>query len=209
MVVRNIKELDTELISVVKPYKHTEEYYVGEVYYNEDLFIVQTPVLAFKAVEENTVELLLDKDTLQTIHKVDTFFIKTLTDKSPEWFESELTIEDTRDIFKSSISFPIDEYNVASLRLKCSDKFKVYDKYNPSLDINSIQYNTPMIALIKLNYLIFYKHHCLAQWECLSLKIKDTPKIQLSKCLLNEDLEDDEEQTDVKVINFNEKHKLF
>lgn len=207
MVLRNIKNLDCESIVINHPYKHNDEYYVGEVYYNKEPFLIQTPVIAFKGIEDSTVELLLDKSTLKSINRIDNFIIKYLSEMSSEWFQNELTVEETRDIYKSSISFPIDEYDVASLRLKCSPKFKVYDKYNPEIEPNRVSQGTPLIALIKLSYIVFYKHTCIPQWECMSLKLK--PKLKLDTCAILEETSDNEKSEDVKVVVLKEKPKLF
>lgn len=198
MVIRNIKDLDCNNIRINHPYKHDDNYYIGEIYYNLDQFVIQTPIMTFKNIEDNTVELILDKSTLKCINKIDNYVINTLSEMSTEWFNNELSVEDTKDIYKSSISFPEDEYDIASLKLKCNNKFKIYDKHNPSIDPVVVKYGTPIIALIKLTNIIFYKHTCLAQWECMSIKLK--PNSKITECAIV----DDENDENIKVVNLNE-----
>lgn len=210
MVLRNIKELDQDLITLNQPYKHNDDYYLGEINYNDSNFIIQTPILAFKNYDESgVVELLLDKTTLKSINKIDNQLIKLITENSVDWFKSQLSLEDARDIYKSSISFPLDEYDTASLRLNCINNFKVYDRFNPDINPQTVKYLTPTIGLIKLNCIIFYKHTCIPQWDCISLKIKHG--MQLKTCEIVDDHEDTDSKNDedVKVIVFNEKPKLF
>lgn len=207
MVLRNIKELDCNSIHINHPYKHTDDYYIGEVYYNKEPFIIQTPIMTLKNIEDNTVELLLDKLTLKCINRIDNHVIRTLSDMSSEWFKNELSIEDTRDIYKSSISFPIDEYDSATIRLKLNNKFKIFDKYNSDIDKEKVKVGTPLIALIKLNIIVFYKHTCVAQWECMSIKLKEQHK--LTKCIIVDEEDEHHNDENVKVVNLNECAKLF
>lgn len=199
MVIRDIRDLDCNNIHITHPYKHTDEYYIGEVYYNKEPLIIQTPIITFKKIEDDNIELLLDKTTLKAINKIDNYIIKTLSEMSSEWFKNELTIEDTRDIHKSSISFPADEYNVSSITLKCNDNLKIYDKHNSNIDQTKIIYGTPLIALIKLNFIMFYKYNCMAHWECMSIKLKQ--KTKFTECKILDD--ENENQEDTKLINLN------
>lgn len=209
MVLRNVKDFDCTSIHINHPYKHADEYYIGEVYYNKEPFIIQTPIMTLKNIEDNTVELLLDKLTLKMINRTDNYIIRTLSDMSEDWFKNKLSIEDARDIYKSSISFPIDEYDSATIRLKCNKNFKIYDKYNTHIEKDKINVGTPLIALIKLNVIVFYRHTCIAQWECMSIKLKQ--KNTITKCIIDDEHTDDETNNDenIKVVNLNEYAKLF
>lgn len=212
MVIRNIQEdLDCTLIHLDNPYKHTEHYYLSEIAYNEEPLVIQTPVISFKNSNNTHIELLLDHSMLRAINKIDNNIIKQISDNSEDWFGSELSIEETRDIYKSSISFPLDEYDVASLRLNYSDKLKIYDKYNPQLELKHLEQNTPVIGLIKLNCVVFYRHTCVPQWEIISMKLKNKASNKLKSCIIADEENDTDENNDekVKVIVFNENQKLF
>ena len=212
MVIRNIKDdLNCTLIQSEHPHKHTEDYYISEIYYNEEPMVIQTPVISFKKYNNTHIELLLDHSMLRGINKIDNYIINQISDNSQEWFGSELSIEEIRDIYKSSISFPLDEYDVASLRLNYSDKLKIYDKYNPHLELKHLEQNIPVIGLIKLNCIVFYKHTCVPQWEIISMKLKNNITNKLKSCVIADEENETEEDNDekVKVIVFKENQKLF
>lgn len=210
MVIRNLTEINFDLITFETPIKNDDDIYVSEIKYNNEPFIIQTPKLYFKSHQENTLELILSKEFFKVLNKIDNKLITTTAEKSGEWFNNELTSDNIREIFLRSVNFPIDEEDISSIKLKPSDKVKVYDKHNPELIIDEIDYNTPLIAVISLKYLLLYRHNCKPYWEFHTIKVKSMDTM-LKTCLIEDDSNEKEPKVseNVKLISFEQNSKLF
>lgn len=158
----------------------------------EDVYIsningatIQTPKLIINKLSKK-LTLLLDEKMEQLLIEFDNNIISLISEKSEEFFEDKLSLEDSEEIYKHSFKQTKKESKIS---LSLNKNLTIYNKYKDKLEIDSLCENDTIICLIKCKNLIFYKNYCEPLWEVFQIKLKE-PEIDTKKYLFIEDEQD-------------------
>lgn len=168
------------LLSLENP-KKLEDVYVSNI----NGASIQTPKLTINKVSKK-LTLLLDEKMEQLLTEFDNKIISLISEKSEEFFEDKLSLEDSEEIYKHSFKQSRKESKIS---LSLNKHLTIYNKHKDKLEIDSLCPDDTIICLIKCKKLIFYKNYCEPLWEVFQIKLKE-PEIDTKKYLFVEDEKD-------------------
>lgn len=161
--------------------KKIEDVYVSNI----NGATIQTPKLTINKVSKK-LTLLLNEKMEQLLTEFDNKIITLISEKSEEFFEDKLSLEDSEEIYKHSFKQNRKESKIS---LSLNKHLTIYNKHKDQLEIESLCQDDTIICLIKCKKLIFYKNYCEPLWEVFQIKLKE-PEIDTKKYLFIEDEKD-------------------
>lgn len=200
MVIRNLNSFDPSFMTFESPVKNGD-IYVSRARYNSRSLLFQSDLIYFRSFENDKLRILLSKKMFQFITKIERQTIELISEKSEQWFNNKLTIDQVRQIYRSSLIFPNDEPNVVLTEMIPIDEPMVFSSHEKKINLEDFEKDTPIIILARLKSITFYRSNCIPNWEFLSVKSKTV--IMENKCVINDsDSDEIENEKNVKVINF-------
>lgn len=133
---------------------------------------------------------------------LDEKIIEILSKNSKSWFNEDFSTEDMEDFYKGSIK-TIKKTNLEFISLYIDENISVYDNKKNLLNIEDLSKNNQIIAVIKLDKIIYDKTSCIPYWTVTQIKLKKLNDLPLDKCLITED------KINNMVNNENTQRKLF
>jgi hypothetical protein len=141
------------------------------------------------------------------LKEFDTKIISLIYEKSKDFFEEEISLEDAEEIYKSSLK---ESKTDSRLSVSINKKLSIYNKRKEQLELESLEAGNIVICLLKCKKIVFYKNYCEPLWEVFQIKLKDHPIeiIDTKKYMFIDDendnyvdKNDDEEIDNIKKIN--------
>lgn len=194
MVIRNLNSLDPSLMFFQTPTKITDTYF-SKLKYNNRSFIFQSDIVYFRSFEDNKLKILLSKNMFRFVTRIEKKIIEIVSENSEKWFNSNLTTEQIRQIYKSSLLFPAEEQNSVLLEMDSTMDPVVFSSYEKNMKLYNFKRDTPIILLARLKGITFYRSNCKPEWEFLSVKSKSV--LIENMCLI-----DSEEETEKNDKNY-------
>ena len=200
MNINNCDKFNLNNLKLEKPVK------LDGVYVSNINFALQTPKLLISKVSKK-ITIILDEKMENLLNQFDNKVISLISEKSEEFFEDKIDIEDAEEIYKSSIKVG---KNNTKMSLSISKKLNIFNKYKEELHLDSLAPNDIIISLLKCKKIIFYKNYCEPLWEVVQIKLKE-PELNTKSYLFIEDPNDthvdndsDSEDTYIKKIKIKE-----
>lgn len=163
MNINTCEKNDVENLTLEKPLK-TEDLYISNIN-----FTLQTPKLKINKISKK-ITLILNENMEKLLNNFDNKIIELLSQNSSDFFEEELSIDDSEEIYKNSYKHTKLE---SKINLSINKKITIFNKYKEILDINNLCSGDEVICLIKCKKIIFYKNHCEPHWEVFQIKLKE------------------------------------
>ena len=148
------------------------------------------------------LKLKLNESFKNFLLLLDEKIIEILSKNSKSWFNEDFSIEDMEDFYKGSIK-TIKKTNLEFISLYIDENISVYDNKKNLLNIEDLSKNNQIIAVIKLDKIIYDKTSCIPYWTVTQIKLKKLDNLPLDKCLITED------KINNIVNNENTQRKLF
>lgn len=174
-----------ENLTLEKPYK------LEDVYISNINFTIQTPKLSINKISKK-VSLTLNEDMEKLLNDFDDKIIQLLCENSTEFFEEEITLEESEDIYKHSYKHSKTD---SKINLSINKKLSIFNKDKEQLDLESLCPGDTVICLLKCKKIIFYKSHCEPHWEVFQIKLKQE-QLKTDKYLFVEDKNDNYNDVD-------------
>lgn len=200
MEINYCEKYDVSKLDLEKPKK------IEDVYVSSLNFTIQTPKLEISKVSKK-LTLVLDENIEKLLKEFDTKIISLIHEKSKDFFEEEISLEDAEEIYKSSLK---ESKTDSRLSVSINKKLSIYNKRKEQLELESLEAGNIVICLLKCKKIVFYKNYCEPLWEVFQIKLKDHPIeiIDTKKYMFIDDendnyvdKNDDEEIDDIKKIN--------
>lgn len=196
MDINTCNKYTLDSIQLEKPIK-IEDFYVSSINY-----IIQTPKLNLEKISKK-ITIALDDKMENLLNEFDNKIISLISEKSQEFFEETLSLEDADDIYKHS--FKNRKSNNNKMNLSINKKITIFNKYKENLNIDSLCENDTVICLIKCKKIFFYKSYCEPHWEVFQIKIKE-PEIIKKDYLFVDDpndvyIDDSNDNSELEDIN--------
>ena len=102
---------------------------VDELYVSKINFIIQTPKLKINKIGKKVI-LNLDDNLINVLKEFDNKIIELLSEKSTDFFEEEMSIEDVEEIYKSSFK----QGDVNKISLFVNKKLNIFNKSKEQLE---------------------------------------------------------------------------
>lgn len=200
MEINYCEKYDVSKLDLEKPKK------IEDVYVSSLNFTIQTPKLEISKVSKK-LTLVLDENMEKLLKEFDTKIISLIHEKSKDFFEEEISLEDAEEIYKSSLK---ESKTDSRLSVSINKKLSIYNKRKEQLELESLEAGNIVICLLKCKKIVFYKNYCEPLWEVFQIKLKDhtIEIIDTKKYMFIDDendnyvdKNDDEEIDDIKKIN--------
>ena len=200
MEINYCEKYDVSKLDLEKPKK------IEDVYVSSLNFTIQTPKLEISKVSKK-LTLVLDENMEKLLKEFDTKIISLIHEKSKDFFEEEISLDDAEEIYKSSLK---ESKTDSKLSVSINKKLSIYNKCKEQLELESLEAGNIVICLLKCKKIVFYKNYCEPLWEVFQIKLKDHPIeiIDTKKYMFIDDendnyvdKNDDEEFDDIKKIN--------
>lgn len=143
---------------------------VEDIYASSINFALQTPKLIIHKISKK-VTVLLNENMEKLLNDFDNKVISLISEKSEEFFEEKMSIEDAEEIYKSSIKVSKTE---TKMNFSISKKLTIFNKHKEELELDTLSPGDIIICLLKCKKIIFYKNHCEPLWEVSQIKLKET-----------------------------------
>jgi len=181
---------------------------VEDVYMSSINFSLQTPKLTINKISKK-ITLVLNENIEQLLNEFDNKVISLISENSEEFFEEKMTMEDSEEIYKSSIKIGKTE---SKMNLTINKKLSIFNKHKEELQLDSLICGDVVICLLKCKKIVFYKKHCEPLWEVVQIKLKEN-ELNTKTYLFIEDTHDTykdndsdtEEPEQIKKIKIKEK----
>lgn len=164
MNIHSCDKFNVDELVLGKPIK------VDDVYVSSINFALQTPKLSISKVSKK-ITITLDDNMENILTKFDNKVISLISDNSQEFFEDKMEIEDTEEIYKSSLKVGKKD---TKMSLFISKKLSIFNKHKEELSLESLAPEDIVICLLKCKKIVFYKSHCEPLWEVMQIKLKET-----------------------------------
>ena len=148
------------------------------------------------------LKLKLNESFKNFLSLLDEKIIEILSNYSKSWFNEEFSTEEMEDFYKGSIK-TIKKANLEFISLYIDENILIYDNKKNLLNIEDLSKNNQIIAVIKLDKIIYDKTSCIPYWTVTQIKLKKANNLPLDKCLITED------KTNNIVNDENTQRKLF
>jgi len=158
---------------------------IDDIYISNINFTLQTPRLLINKISKK-ITLILNENMEKIFSDFDNKIIELLSKNSSEFFEEELSIDESEEIYKNSYKNSKLE---SKINLSINNKITIFNKYKEILDINNLCSGDEVICLIKCKKIIFYKNHCEPHWEVFQIKLKEQ-QLKKNEYLFVEDKND-------------------
>lgn len=195
--IYSVDNIDFNNIEIKQPIKTADNNYQSKI----NIYI-QTPKLQITKINDKSISLCLNDDTINLLDKFDNFLIEKISEKSNEFFDNEITKDEFEEIYKSS-------YHKNKMTLKYSEQLNIYSSSKKNLKIEDLVENNEIIAIINCSKIIYYKTYCFPYWEIEQIKLKkkkeDKVKLNHSSYLFLEDHgepKNTEEEIKLKSLEF-------
>ena len=200
MDIHTCEKYNVDILSLEKPKK------IEEVYISNLNFTFQTPKLKIQKVSKK-LSLILNEKVEKLLNDFDNKIIYLLSENSKDFFEEEMTIEDSEEIYKHSYK-QLKSESIMSLSI--NKKLSIFNKHKEQLELNSLSTDNTIICLLKCKKIIFYKSHCEPQWEVFQIKLKDEELKKDKYLFINDenDIYTENENTDSDELNEIKKIKI-
>ena len=189
-------------LTLEKPIK-LEDIYVSAVN-----FTIQTPKLVISKISKK-LTLLLTENMENLLNDFDNKIIELLSENSKDFFEEEMSVEDSEEIYKHSFKHSKSE---SKMSISMNKKLSIFNKHKEQLNVESLCVGDTVICLLKCKKVIFYKNHCEPHWEVFQIKLKEE-QLKMDKYLFIDDdndnyveqeTNDNDEMADIKKIRIKE-----
>jgi hypothetical protein len=201
-----VKNYSIDKLQISKPKKHSEEYMLCKIKYPDDFFI-QFPKMKLVQVSPKGVELeFLTSETKYTkecynfLSELDTYISMYICEKSEEWFEKKIPMENIKNMYNNFIKAPKSTDHQSTINFSIKKNCTIVDRRNKELEISDLSINTEVECISQLKYILFSKDNCFTVWEMYSAKVhKKFDKVPANGFIDVEE-SDSENETDVEEI---------
>lgn len=188
MDINTCDKYNFDELTLDKP-KKVEDVYLSTV----NGATIQTPKLNINKVSKK-LTITINESMESLLNEFDNKMISLISENSEEFFEDQLSLEDSEEIYKHSFKQSKKESKIS---LSLNKNLTIYNKHKEQLELETLCPDDTIICLIKCKKLVFYKNYCEPLWEVFQIKLKE-PTIDTKKYLFLED------QKDVYVDNDND-----
>ena len=202
MVIRNLNSFDPSVMAFEPPVKNGDVYF-SKARYNSRSLLFQSDLIYFRSFENGKLKILLSKKMFQFMTKIERQTIELISEHSEKWFNMKLTIDQVRQIYKSSLIFPSGEPNSVLTEINSIEEPMVFNSHEKKIKLEDFKKDTPIIILARLKGITFYRSNCIPNWEFLSVKSKVV--LMENKCIINSDSDESENENQNENQNENEK----
>ena len=182
MDINTCDKYNFESLILEKP-KKNDDVYLSSI--SNSSTTIQTPKLTINKLTKK-LTLLLNEPMEKLFNDFDSKIVSLISEKSKDFFEEQLSIEDTEEIYKHSIRQTREETKIT---VSLNKNLTIYNKHKENLDVSTICKDDNVICLLKCKKIVFYKNYCEPLWEVLQIKLKE-PELDLKKYLFIDDKDD-------------------
>jgi|APCry1669189567_1035234.scaffolds.fasta_scaffold21963_2 hypothetical protein len=164
-----VQNVDMDLFTFTKPKKHGD-YLISKIKNNKMDVFIQFPKMLVVS-EENVKKIELEftsdsgysKKVFNFLSEFDEYLIKTITEKSEEWFGKKIPVIDT--MYQKFIKAPKTSEN------KCTIHFTTKGEMTYKGEPDNVVKGNTLECISQPKFIVFSKDTCFVNWEINTAKI--------------------------------------
>ena len=170
--------------------------YFTKINYNQSPLYIQTPKSFTKQAiitsgKKLYCDLMFENQLITLIEwfeKLETTCQQLLFEKSPEWFQDPLQLNDIENVFNSILKiYKSGKYYLARVNVK--NTIKIYDEARNVLSIEDITTETPIISILEIQGIKFTSRNFIIEIELKQAMIIDNSPV-FDNCLITPVVQD-------------------